>query len=239
MTATEIWAAIDLHLGQVVSLRKGKLEETKVWSTTPLQVANRWQREGASGLHVVDLDAALGHTSNRTVVESIVRNAKIPVQIGGGIRSLDDARRWLSVGADRVILGTLAYANPSELHDILVTLGPERIVVALDYRNHTIVTHGWTKKRDLSIVDAVNNLQAAGVETILATATEFDGMANGPDLDTLHIVRGLTRMRILASGGIRAINDVLELQEIGVEGAIAGRALYEGTFRLSELNVGR
>jgi len=187
---------------------------------------------------VVDLDAALGDGSSRTAVESIVRKAKIPVQVGGGIRRSDDARRWLSLGADRVVLGTLAYENPSELHKIIKTLGPERTVVAIDYRNEMIVTHGWTKKRNLRVIKAVNNLQAAGIETVLATATEFDGMAKGPDLSTLRSMRSSTMMHILASGGIRTINDVHELQEIGVEGVVAGRALYEGSLHPSELNLG-
>jgi phosphoribosylformimino-5-aminoimidazole carboxamide ribotide isomerase len=234
----EIWAAIDLHRDQVVSLRRGRLEESTLWSTDPLKIASRWQREGAYGLHVVDLDAALGDVSSRTVVKSIVRNARIPVEVGGGIRRFDDVRNWLSLGTDRVVLGTLPYENPSELGKIIKIFGPERIVVAVDYRNETIVTHGWVKKEDLKVIDAVNNLQAAGVETVLATATEFDGMAKGPDLPTLHRLRRSTTMHILASGGVRTINDVRELQKIGVEGVIAGRALYEGTLRLSELNLG-
>lgn len=238
MTNTEIWAAIDLHRGHVVSLRRGRLEESTAWRTDPVEIADRWQREGAYGLHVVDLDAALADVSSRTAVESIIRNARIPVQVGGGIRSSGDAERLLSSGADRVVLGTLAYESPSEFHKIVETYGAERIVVAIDYRNGVIVTHGWTKEQHLTVVEAINSLQVAGIETVLATATEFDGMAKGPDLGTLRSIRSSTLMRILASGGIRTINDVRELEKIGVEGVVAGRALYEGTLRLSELNQG-
>lgn len=232
----EIWAAIDIHRGKVVSLRKGRLEESTLWSTDALETADRWQREGAYGLHVVDLDAALGQASNRTAIESIIRKATIPVQVAGGIRRCDDAKTWLSSGADRVVLGTLAYENPPELHSIIKTFGTERVVVAVDYRNEMIVTHGWTKKQKLGVIEAVNNLQAVGVETVLATATEYDGMAKGPDLETLRHMSISTTIHILASGGIRTVKDVHELQKIGIEGAIVGRALYEGTLRLPELS---
>jgi phosphoribosylformimino-5-aminoimidazole carboxamide ribotide isomerase len=231
----EIWAAIDIHLGQVVSLRKGRPEASTLWSTDPLEIADRWQREGAYGLHLIDLDAALGNGSSEAVVESIVHNAKIPVQVGGGIRKYDDAERWLSIGANRVILGTLAYERPTDLNKIITTYGSERTVVAVDYRNGMIVTHGWTQERPLTITEALNNLQAAGVKIVLATATELDGMASGPDLHTLRSMHNSTTMHILASGGIRTKKDIHELQQIGVQGAIAGRALYEGTLQLSEL----
>jgi len=232
----EIWAAIDLHRGQVVSLRKGRPEASTPWSNDPLKIAERWESEGVHGLHVVDLDATLGVGDNRALVESIFHQAKIPVEVGGGIRSFNDIKTWVSSGADRVVLGTIAYENPSELHAIIKTFGAERIVVAIDYRNDFIVARGWTRKIDLNIIDAAKNLQATGIETVLATATELDGMAKGPDLDTLSRIRKSTRMNILASGGIRTVTDVHELQEIGVQGVIVGRALYEGTLRLSDVN---
>jgi phosphoribosylformimino-5-aminoimidazole carboxamide ribotide isomerase len=232
----EIWAAIDLHRGQVVSLRKGRPEASTLWSNDPLKIAERWESEGAHGLHVVDLDATLGVGNNRTLVASIFHQAKIPVEVGGGIRSFNDIKSWVSSGADRVVLGTLAYEKPSELHGIIKTLGAERIVVAMDYRNDFVVTRGWTREFDLNIIDAAKNLQASGIETVLATATELDGIAKGPDLDTLRRIRKSTRMNILASGGVRTATDVHELQEIGVQGVIVGRALYEGTLRLSDVN---
>jgi phosphoribosylformimino-5-aminoimidazole carboxamide ribotide isomerase len=237
VTVTEIWAAIDIHLGQVVSLRRGRPEESTIWNSNPIEVADRWQDENAYGLHLVDLNAALGDGSNRNIVESILHNAKIPIQIAGGIRGYKDAKRWLAEGATRVVLGTLAYENPSELHKIIETLGAEKIVVAVDYRNETIVTHAWKREQRLNVHEAIRNLQAAGIKTVLATATELDGMATGPDLDTLRKMRNLTSMHILASGGIRTINDVHKLQQVGVDGVIAGRALYEGTLRLVDVGL--
>jgi phosphoribosylformimino-5-aminoimidazole carboxamide ribotide isomerase len=235
MILTEIWAAIDLHLGQVVSLRKGRLEEPMMWSADPAEVADRWQHDGIHGIHVIDLDAALGYDSNQDAVTSIVRNAKIPVQVGGGIRSYGHARRLLSSGVDRVVLGTMAYEKPSELRRLIRAFGTGRIVVAIDYKSGRIVTHGWTKERDLGVNEAINGLDAVGIETLLATATEFDGMGKGPDLVTLRRIRSSTTMHILAAGGICTINDVHELQHIGIDGVVVGRALYESTLHLSEL----
>lgn len=236
MTESEIWAAIDLRRGRVVSLRKGRPADIKMWSDDPLAFAQRWEREGASGLHIVDLNGALSTGSNTKVVESIVSCSKIPVQVGGGIRSTKDALRWLQQGAARVVLGTLAFGKPAALTEIVTKLGPDGIVVAADYRNGTIVTKGWTEQKPFKVLDAINDLEGKGIKTVLATAVDLDGMARGPDLETLQSIRVLTKISLLASGGIRTIDDVLELQRIGINGVIVGRALYEGTLHLSELS---
>jgi phosphoribosylformimino-5-aminoimidazole carboxamide ribotide isomerase len=234
----EIWAAIDLHQGRVVSLREGKPELSTVWSDDPLAIAKRFEREGASGLHIIDLDGALATGSNRSIVESIIHNAKIPIQIGGGVRSKADVDRWMKLGVDRVVLGTLAYNDASTLNQVIGEYGRERIVVATDYKNGKIVTKGWTKQEDLSILEAIKRLQDSQIRTILATAVEFDGRAEGPDLVTLRNIRASTDVQILASGGVRTIADVQELRRVGVEGVVIGRALYEGTLDFPELNLG-
>ena len=207
-----------------------------MWTDDPVGVAYRWGREGASGLHVIDLDGALETGSNRTAIESIIRQAKLPVQVGGGVRSQADVARWLELGANRVVVGTLAYNDRQMLDELLTRYGPERIVVAIDYRNGIIVTKGWTKQEGLKVLEAVKRLEAAGVRTVLATAVEFDGTAAGPDLPTLQGIRASTKMKMLASGGVRTILDVQELKRIGVDGVIIGRALYEGTIHLNEID---
>lgn len=234
MIESEVWAAIDLRRGSVVSLRKGKPADGLTWSDDPLAVANRWEREGATGLHVVDLDGAFGEGSNRKVVESISRSSKIPVQVGGGIRTVAQAKELLELGVARVILGTVAYDEPSVLSNALRTLGSERIVVAIDYKDDVIVTKGWTKESSLNIFEAINALENSEVTTVLATAVEFDGTALGPDVNMLRKIRASTRMKILASGGIRTLDDIRELRRIGIDGVIVGRALYEGKIRLQE-----
>ena len=234
----EIWAAIDLYQGRVVSLREGNPELSTVWNTDPSGIAKRFEREGASGLHVIDLDGALKTGSNREIIESIVQKAKVPVQIGGGVRSRADVERWMKLEVERVVLGTLAYNDASTLRQIINDYGRERIVVATDYKNGKIVTKGWTKQEDLSVLDAIKRLQDLQINTVLATGVEFDGRAQGPDLATLRDIRASTSVQILASGGVRTIDDVQALKRVGVEGVVIGRALYEGTLDLPELNLG-
>jgi phosphoribosylformimino-5-aminoimidazole carboxamide ribotide isomerase len=238
VTDVEIWAAIDLQHGRVVSLRKGDPNESTVWTDDPLVIAECWERQQIDGLHIIDLDGALDMGSNRTTVESIIRKTNVPVQVGGGLRSETDVQRWLDLGADRVVLGTLVYNDPSILIQILNKYGPEKIVVATDYRNGMIVTKGWRNTEDLKITKAVSSLQATGIRFVLATAVELDGTARGPDISTLQEIRASTDMFVLASGGVRIIEDVRELQRARIDGVIIGRALYEGTIQLFELGRG-
>ena len=233
----ELWAAIDLLHGRVVSLRRGDPTDRTEWSGDALAFAKRWQTEGATGLHIVDLDGAFQTGSNRDTIESIVRVASIPVQVGGGIRTVMDAKRWLELGVQRVILGTLAYSLPSAIISIIDEFGSGRVVVALDYREGRVVTQGWTKTESLEITEAITRLQTAHVETLLATAVQFDGTGAGPDWKTLQTLRSLTTMRILASGGICTADDVNGLRRIGMHGVILGRALYDGTLNLTDLKV--
>lgn len=235
MIKLEIWAAIDLRRGHVVSLRKGNPVDSFIWHDNPLTVAARWESEGATGLHIVDLDAALGEGSNRKVIESVSRNSRIPVQVGGGIRTIAQAEELLGLGVTRVILGTVAHDKSSFLNNALRTLGSEHIVVAVDYRSGLIVTHGWTKGSSLNVLEAIYAHEANGVKTVLATAVELDSTALGPDLEMLNKIRASTGMKVLASGGVRDLNDIRDLEAIGVDGAIAGRALYEQTLRLREI----
>jgi len=203
----------------------------------PLAAAERWKREGASGLHIVDLDAAFETGFNTSIVESIIQRVKVPIQLGGGLRTVEDVQRWLERGVDRVVLGTLAYQDPSTLSQLLRTYGPERIVVATDYRDGMVVTKGWTKKESLTIIEAVKRVEAMRVETVLATAVELDGTGQGPDIATLGRIRNSTSMRILASGGVRTKGDIEELRRTGIDGVVVGRALYEGTIRLAKLSL--
>ena len=233
----EMWAAVDLLHGRVVSLRRGDPTDRTEWKGDALAFAKRWQTEGATGLHIVDLDGAFQTGSNRDTVESIVRVASIPVQVGGGIRTLMDAKRWLELGVQRVVLGTLAYTLPSAIISIIDEFGSDRVVVALDYREGRIVTQGWIKTENLEVAEAITRLQTARVETLIATAVQFDGTGAGPDWKTLQTLRGLTAMRILASGGVRTADDVSGLRRIGMHGVILGRALYDGTINLTDLKV--
>lgn len=221
-----------------MSLVKGNPSECVDWGTDPLTAARRWEREGADGLHVVDLDRAFGSASNQTAIRGILENASIPVQVGGGIRSVSEALTMLDMGAARVVVGTLAFSAPDELQDLIGKAGKKSLVVAVDHREGTVVTHGWRQSGSIGVFQGVDYVRRFGVETVLVTATERDGTGMGPDFETYRELGGLAEMRILASGGIRSAADVRKLDEIGLEGAILGRALYDGSIRLAELGAG-
>jgi imidazole glycerol phosphate synthase subunit HisF len=147
----ELWAAIDLLSGSVVTLKQGKEEAKTTWEEGAVEVAERWEREGADGLHIIDLDAAFGKGSNSKTISKILERAKIPVEVGGGVRSRAAADSWLESGAARVILGTLAYKEPETLSGLLSQRGPERIVVASDYADGKVVVSGWTAGQGVGV----------------------------------------------------------------------------------------
>lgn len=155
----KIWAAIDLHLGRAVTLVQGEMKHATTWKDDPRDAAKRWASEGADGLHIIDLDAVFDNGSNLDVVRDIVRQSEIPVQLGGGIRSEADAESRLKMGASRLILGTLASREPGTLSRLLSTYGPERIMVAADYKDGVLVTKGWRESEGVPIVEAVRRFQ--------------------------------------------------------------------------------
>jgi phosphoribosylformimino-5-aminoimidazole carboxamide ribotide isomerase len=230
----ELWAAIDILSGDVVTLKQGKESMKTSWKQSPLDYSSRWEKEGAHGLHIIDLDAAFGRGSNRGLIEKIARRSGIPVEVGGGVRTQEIADELLSIGAERVVVGTVAYSHPEILRSLLKKYGPRRIVVAADYRDGMVVTRGWTAEQGVSVLDASKEMEAMGVENLLATAVSQDGMGTGPDLDTLGLLCKDTGLRVLASGGIRDVEDLARIQGQGAAGAIIGRALYDGGIELQE-----
>ncbi|HEV2389843.1 MAG TPA: 1-(5-phosphoribosyl)-5-[(5-phosphoribosylamino)methylideneamino] imidazole-4-carboxamide isomerase [Nitrososphaerales archaeon] len=231
----ELWAAIDLLSGSVVTLKQGKEEMKTTWKEGAVEAAARWESEGADGLHIIDLDAAFGKGSNAKTIAKILERVKIPVEVGGGVRSRATAQSWLESGASRVILGTLAYKEPETLSALLREKGPEKVVVASDYVDGKVVTSGWTANQGVGVLEATRKLEAAGVVNLLVTAVGRDGMATGPDLDTLRVICAFSkRLRVMASGGIRDLHDLVEIEGRGAAGAVIGRALYDGTVVLGD-----
>ncbi len=232
MNKMDAYAAVDILGGRVVTLTGGKVSEAKDWLITPQQAAKKWQDGGADWLHVIDLDAVFRSGSNRKLVEEIIRSSKIPVQYGGGVRSSKDAESWSAAGAERVIVGTAAFSGRSALREIVESLGRRGVAVALDFQGGEVVTEGWTRRSGLGVVEALRGVESAGVEVLLATAVERDGTANGPDFETMSLLRASTQAELIAAGGIRNRADLERLASIGVEGAVLGRPLYEGTVKL-------
>jgi len=234
----ELWAAIDLLEGSAVTLVQGKAHERTVWEKSPLQLAKRWQDEGADGLHIIDLDAAFDSGSNGETIRRVIKESRVPVQVGGGMRSANIASGWLEAGAARVIVGTLAFSDPAAARGLVETHGPERVVVAADYKEGMIVTRGWKESQGIPIVEGAKRLEGEGFKNLLTTAVGRDGMRSGPDVAMVRELSLTTRMKILASGGIRDLRDLVELERAGAYAAVIGRALYEETISLAEAKGG-
>jgi len=231
----EVLAALDLFMGKVVRLTRGQIATAKVYSADPMAIAQRWQEQGADALHLVDLDAAFGLGSNFSLIRQLVKGVRIPVQLGGGIRSERAAREWLERGVARIVLGTLAMRDPASVGRLIEAFGPERIVVALDFSRARVVTEGWTRPTSVTVADALSRFRDVGVQRFLVTAVERDGTLSGPDFHIYAELCALSGVRIFASGGISTVSDLLELKRVGVEGVVIGKALYEGWLTLAEV----
>ena len=229
----EIIPALDLKSGRCVRLYQGDFTQETVFSTDPLEVARRWQGEGAKRLHIVDLDgAATGEQTNYDVIRDLVSNLQIPVQVGGGVRSRESAESLLGLGVSRVVLGTAAIESPALVEELCLIHGREQVVVAVDSRDGYVATRGWTEGSSVLASDLVQSMGALGVPRFLCTDISRDGTLTHPNFEALRQLVDTTSGAILASGGITSVEDIRELTEIGVEGAILGRALYTGDIRL-------
>jgi phosphoribosylformimino-5-aminoimidazole carboxamide ribotide isomerase len=225
--------AIDLRGGKCVRLFRGDPNAQTTYEADPVATAVRFEQEGARRLHVVDLDAALGTGSNREVIVAICRSVAVPVQVGGGLRTLDAVEQMLQDGASRAILGTAAALEPGFVAEAVGQVG-HRIVVALDVEGDFLMVRGW-QERGPRVEEAVAALAGAGAPRFLATSVQHDGTMDGPDLALYERLAGLTGVPVIASGGVRKADDVWALRELGVEAAVVGKALYSGTMHLSEV----
>ncbi|MBC7254126.1 MAG: 1-(5-phosphoribosyl)-5-[(5-phosphoribosylamino)methylideneamino]imidazole-4-carboxamide isomerase [Actinobacteria bacterium] len=232
-----IYPAVDIKGGRCVRLLRGDLGKVTVFSDRPWEMALRWRDEGASFLHVVDLDGAVeGRPVNLRSVERILREVDIPVQVGGGVRTLEDARLLLEMGAARVIMGTGVLADAGLLRAAAESLG-DRLVVSLDLRGERVAVGGWTQELDRTLDELVVELLEAGARRVLCTDILRDGTLEGRSGGIPHelLNRGLG---VIVAGGITSRRDLVILKELvprGVEGAVVGRALYEGALSLPEV----
>jgi phosphoribosylformimino-5-aminoimidazole carboxamide ribotide isomerase len=229
----EIIPAIDLKGGKCVRLTQGNYDKQNIYSDDPVKIAQRWKDEGATRLHIVDLDGArMGTPQNRDVVREIIRRVKLPVQLGGGIRSGDAADRMLSIGVDRVIFGTAALADPL-IGEVFARLG-ERAILGLDAKNGKVAVQGWLETSETTALQLALDMQAKGARRIIFTDISKDGMMQGPNIEaTLALMKAL-KIPVIASGGVSTIADIAALKAINVEGVIVGKSLYENTVRLPE-----
>jgi phosphoribosylformimino-5-aminoimidazole carboxamide ribotide isomerase len=232
-----LYPALDLRAGCVMRLKQGRASEQTVYSTDPASVAARWEGEGAAWLHVVDLDGAFGDPSqpNALALKQIRAAVKIPIQFGGGLRDLDRIERAFELGVNRVVLGTLAIEQPEQVEAVVQQFGAERIAAAMDLREGRVATRGWRGLSGVSALEFGRHLRAIGIERAVVTDIARDGMLSGIDADALARLARDTGLRVIASGGIATLNDLLALRQYeAIEGAIIGQALYAGAFSLGE-----
>ncbi len=231
----QVIPAIDLIEGKVVRVERGELETKTVYSDDPVATAKEWEAQGAPRLHVVDLEGAVaGEPRNEEVVYAILSSLSIPVQVAGGIRTLEQAGLWVDQGADRVVLGTKALTDESFLFRAVDALG-QRLVVAPDTQGREVRISGWREGTGEDVVDAARRLAAAGVPRLLVTDVSRDGMLAGPNTMILGEVASAAGIPVLASGGVSSIDDIRALIGMhGVEGVVVGKALYAGAIDLSD-----
>lgn len=224
--------AIDLMDGSVVRLTKGEESTRKEYETSPMDAALDWQRQGAKYIHIIDLDAAFGKTPNTDLILKIVDKLNVPIQLGGGIRSYESATELLDRGVSRIILGSMAIRKPEETLWLLEDYGPERVVIALDHRNGLIAIQGWQETTEVKLDYVLDKYVEAGFKWFIVTNVDTDGMFTGPDIETFN--RIASKASIIASGGVSQLSDLTRLTEIGVDGVVVGKALYEGRFTVSD-----
>ena len=230
--------AIDLKDGQCVRLRQGDMQETTVFSDNPVEMAKKWMESGAKRLHLVDLNGAFdGKPINSAAVNSIAQKyPDLPIQLGGGIRSLSTIESYLAVGVDYLIIGTQAVKQPDFVVQACKEF-PGHIIVGLDARNGFVATDGWAQSSNLKAVELAKRFEQDGVSSIVYTDISRDGMMQGVNLESTISMARSSSIPIIASGGITNIKDIMDLYKFsneGILGAITGRAIYEGTLDLSE-----
>jgi len=227
--------AIDLKDGRCVRLRQGDLSQETVYSADPGAVAKDWERQGARLLHVVDLNGAVeGRPRNAEAIADILKAVTIPVQVGGGIRTLEAVRAYISQGVERVVLGTSALQEPTLLA-VASAAFPSRIIVGVDAREGRVAVRGWTTIANTTAIDLVRALSGHPLAAVIYTDIGRDGMMEGPNLLSLKAMAETSIYPLIASGGITTVNDLIAIKRLGtsIAGAIVGKALYEGRLNLA------
>lgn len=230
--------AVDLREGRCVRLTQGRRQDVKIYDGDPVEIARRFEDDGARMLHLVDLDGAFAdaNSTNRKVVRRIIRALEIPVQFGGGLRSVTDVQQMIEYGAAQVVIGTLAAESPETLEKFVQLFG-FRICVGIDARRGQVVTHGWEREGELSASTLARRVADAGVDRIVYTDVTRDGTLTGINLEQTCAIARESGLRVTASGGVSSLEDIERLRSIrscGVDSVIIGKALYEGRFTLQE-----
>ena len=229
----DIIPAIDIINGSCVRLLKGDYQKQTTYSQDPVQVASDWVAKGANRIHIVDLEGArLGKRIETESVQNIVSNVSVPVQLGGGIRSLRTVREAIGQGVDRVMIGTAA-TNKVLIKNLCQNVDTERFLVSVDVRDDEVVVDGWTKSTGKSSLDLIAELESMGVRRIMYTDTNRDGTLTEPNYNAIETIVSLSNIKIIVAGGISTVDQLIRLSAYDIEGAVVGRALYTGDIELS------
>ena len=223
-----LYPAIDIKDGKCVRLKKGLFNEVTVYSDKPYEIAESFEADGAKFIHTVDLDGARGgHSVNSETIKKIVDSVSVPVQLGGGIRTLEDIETVLNLGIYRAIIGTKAVENPDFIRQAIENFGAKHIVVGIDAKNGMVAVEGWEKVSDKTAISLALAMKDIGVKTIVYTDISKDGMLSGPNIEQTKLLSDKTGIDIIASGGMSCMDDLRNVYKAGIHGAIMGKSLYE------------
>jgi phosphoribosylformimino-5-aminoimidazole carboxamide ribotide isomerase len=229
----KVLAAVDIMGGSVVRLIRGNPDDKVEYSNDPVETARKWESVGADMLHIVDLDAAFSTGSNSELIAKISQAVRIPLQIAGGIRSLEKAEEMLSM-ASRVVIGTMAYRDPEVVRK-LVKKNADRVTISVDQMDGMVMVKGWKESTGTTVADAISQFLAIGVDEFLLTSIDRDGTLQGPDIKTL--ADAAVSARIIASGGISSIEDVIKIRSAGCSSVIIGKAMYDGKVSIQKVKA--
>ena len=229
-----IFPAIDIRNGNCVRLVQGNYDRETIFGSNPVDMAQRWVSEGATGLHLVDLDGARdGTTANFDSIKQIAQSTKVPCQLGGGIRSQETIATYLEIGIERLVIGTKAVTDPDWFSEMTAAF-PNKLLVGIDARNNKVATEGWEKTSTETPLDIASRVASLPIAGIIYTDISKDGMLAGPNLEAMKQMRDNVDVPVIASGGVTTLDDVGQLAAIGMDGCIIGLSLYEGKISLSE-----
>ncbi|WP_069998103.1 1-(5-phosphoribosyl)-5-[(5-phosphoribosylamino)methylideneamino]imidazole-4-carboxamide isomerase [Cellulosilyticum sp. I15G10I2] len=231
----KLYPAIDLKDGNCVRLIQGDYNQVTVYGSNPAEMAKKWESLGGDYLHIVDLDGAKeGKGINDEAIREIVKAIAIPIELGGGIRTLEDIQDKLNMGVDRIILGSAAIKNKELVKQAIDTFGADKIVVGVDAKAGMVAIEGWLEVTNISALAFCKELELLGVKTVIYTDIAKDGMMQGPNIEETEKLVKATNLDVIASGGVSTLEDLRKLEAINVYGAIIGKALYIGAIQLEE-----
>lgn len=230
--------AIDIIDGKCVRLTKGDYATQKIYNENPLEVAKEFEANGIQCLHLVDLDGAKSkHIVNYKVLESIAQNTSLKIDFGGGIKSTGDVKIAFESGTTQITIGSIAIQNPTLFIEWLTTYGNNKIILGADANKRKIATQGWLESSDIDVVDFITVFEQKGISYVVCTDISKDGMLQGASNELYEEILQKTTVNLIASGGVSSLDDLIKLKEIGCEGAIVGKAIYEGKITLEELRT--